>query len=520
MTRYFCIDPSHRRDGGIRPVDVTTQVRLELGFLPRESAYLASSSDVIRRVRQLSVGSPGSAERDAEMRRILTGTTHPLDAPVVLVGDLPDGRGPGLYDLDDLRATAPGMSRTTASSQSGGSDDLIVISDEPHPSPRRRFSLSSSERQTAAVQHEARTEVVPQGMYPVLDLARRLADAPADVDAIVETIRRTPTYEGRREEHVGSPWRVVVECPEVEGDPPEYHRVVFTGTGDPEPLDVFGTPAAGWDVVLEDAATTDLAPDRATGRAESFLRGLLVVEVATAVALLVLTWLSGGLAMASRETPGWLGLAMVIGLAAVAIGAVALYAPAGADGNANDTIVLRRFYESRSQLLSTATAISGCLFAIALVAGIVPPMISTNETLPSPTVSFDATGSPVTTTVRLDVGGIGTDQTVAVEIRQYATATGAGTTIGFVTANGDRDGRVIVDETAALDRGAQYMSVRVTVDGVGPPDCSPTTAGAAGCTVLAVPPLGAGVVQNGRVVVTNGATATATVTGPTATPSP
>jgi hypothetical protein len=224
--------------------------------------------------------------------------------------------------------------------------------------------------------------------------------------------------------------------------------------------------------------------------------------------------------MASRETPGWLGLAMVLGLAALAIGAVALYAPPGADGNANDTIVLRRFYESRLQLLSIATAVSGCLFAIALVVGIVPPMVSTNDTVSSPIVTFDARQSPVTTTVRLDLGGIGTDETVVVQIRQYATAAGGGRTIGFVTANGDRDGRVTIDETAALDRGAQYMSVLVNVDGAGPTDCSPVTAGTTGCTVLAVPPLGAGVVQNGRVVLTNGATATATVTSPSASPSP
>ncbi len=520
MTRYFCIDPSHRRDGGIRPVDVTTQVRLELGFLPRESAYLASSADVIKRVSQLKVGSEGSVERGAEIRRILTGTTHPLDAPVVLVGELPDGRGPGLYDLDDLRATGPTMSRAIATSESGSTDDLIVISDEPEPSqPRRRFGFSSQERQSTAVEHP-RTEVLPQGMYSVLELANRLADTPADVDAIVETIRRTPTYEGHREEHVGSPWRVVVECPEAEGDPPQYHRVVFTGTGDPEPLDVFGTPAAGWDVVLEDAATTDLAPDRATGRAEAFLGGLLAVEGVTAVGLLLLTWLSGALGMASRETPGWLGFSIVLGIAAFAIGAVALYAPSGADGNANDTMVLRRFYESRSQLLSTATAISGGLFAIALLVGLVPPMLATNDTLPSPAVTFDARTTPVTTTVVLDAGGIGTDQTVSVEMRQYASAGSAGTTIGFVTANGDREGNVHVDQTAALDRGAQFMSVLVTVDGVGPADCSPTAPDATGCTVLAVPPLGAGVLQDGRVIVNNGATATANVTSPSASPSP
>ena len=52
MTRYFCTDRSHRRNGRTRAIDVTPQVRLELGFMPRQSAYLASTADVVRRASQ------------------------------------------------------------------------------------------------------------------------------------------------------------------------------------------------------------------------------------------------------------------------------------------------------------------------------------------------------------------------------------------------------------------------------------------------------------------------------------
>jgi len=81
MTRYLCVDPSHTLGGEPAAIDLTAQVRLEREFLPRESAYLADSGDVIRRVNDL--GEVDGALRAAAVRRILTGTTSPLDAPVV-----------------------------------------------------------------------------------------------------------------------------------------------------------------------------------------------------------------------------------------------------------------------------------------------------------------------------------------------------------------------------------------------------------------------------------------------------
>ena len=82
MTRYLCAHPGHERKGRARAVDVTAQVRLEREFLPRESAYLASTDDAIARVAALRTGDP--VDRLAQVRRVLTGTMAPIDAPVVL----------------------------------------------------------------------------------------------------------------------------------------------------------------------------------------------------------------------------------------------------------------------------------------------------------------------------------------------------------------------------------------------------------------------------------------------------
>ncbi len=78
------------------------------------------------------------------------------------------------------------------------------------------------------------------------------------------------------------PWRVVIECPTPVGEPPAQHRVVFTGTGDHEPAEVLGTPAVGWDLALEDAASVDLAPPTPSHRAERRLKVVLIAEMAIA----------------------------------------------------------------------------------------------------------------------------------------------------------------------------------------------------------------------------------------------
>ena len=108
MTRYLCAHPGHERKGRARAVDVTAQVRLEREFLPRESAYLASTDDAIARVAALRTGDP--VDRLAQVRRVLTGTMAPIDAPVVLAASATD-RVPGLYELDELRRSDPAIER-------------------------------------------------------------------------------------------------------------------------------------------------------------------------------------------------------------------------------------------------------------------------------------------------------------------------------------------------------------------------------------------------------------------------
>jgi hypothetical protein len=80
-------------------------------------------------------------------------------------------------------------------------------------------------------------------------------------------------------------------------------------------------------------------------------------------------------------------------------------------------------------------------------------------------------------------------------MRQYSAEGAEGVLIGRVTATGDSSGRVLVSEAMALDREARYMSVLVTVGNRSVGTCSPAGNSGTGCTVLSVPPLGAGVVR-------------------------
>jgi hypothetical protein len=168
---------------------------------------------------------------------------------------------------------------------------------------------------------------------------------------------------------------------------------------------------------------------------------------------------------------------------------------ADADGNANDTFVLRRHYSSRMQLLAMSTMLSAGIFALALASAIVPPVLDAQAPVPAPIVTFAAGNRVVTATVQLDGRDIATDELVTVETRQYSAEAAEGILIGRVTATGDSAGRVLVSEAMALDRGARYMSVLVTVGDRSTGTCSPSGAGGAGCTVVSVPPLGAGIVR-------------------------
>jgi hypothetical protein len=425
---------------------------------------------------------------------VLTGTTAPIDVPVVLAARSSD-RVPGLYEMDELRRSDPSIATLLDRrlDASPGVDDVVVLSDATTPAVGVATPPTET-MTTTQLEQVQRARVLPQGIFPVMELSARIADARPDEGSIAEAIKATPTMSTPLDERTG-PWRVVIECPTTVGEPPTQHRVVFTGTGDHEPAEVLGTPAVGWDVALEDAATVDLAPPTPSRRAERRLKAVLIAELAIALVVAGLAWASGALAHAVRETPGWLGFAITIGLAAFAIGLISLLGRADADGNANDTFVLRRHYSSRMQLLAMSTMLSAGIFALALASAIVPPVLDAQAPVPAPIVTFAAGNRVVTATVQLDGRDIATDELVTVETRQYSAEAAEGILIGRVTATGDSAGRVLVSEAMALDRGARYMSVLVTVGDRSTGTCSPSGAGGAGCTVVSVPPLGAGIVR-------------------------
>lgn len=492
MTRYLCVHPGHERKGRAQAVDVTAQVRLEREFQPRESAYLASTDEVITRVRAIATSDP--VDRLSEVRRVLTGTTAPIDAPVVLVAGASD-RVPGLYEMDELRRSDPSVATLLErrADAAPGVDDVVVLSD-PEPQSGTPQASTPETMTTTQLEQVQRARVLPQGVFPVMELSARLADAPADDDAIVRAIHGTSSVSAPLAERTG-PWRVVIECPTPVGDPPAHHRVVFTGVGEPEPAQVLGTPAVGWDVALEDAAGVDLVPPLPARRAERRLTMVLIAELAIAGVMVALAWASGALAQAVRETPGWLGFAVTIAVAAFAIGLVSLLGRADAEGNANDTFVLRRHYASRAQLLSVSTLVSAGIFALAIASAVVPPVLDAEPPVPAPMVTFAAGNRVVTATVELEGRDIATDDLVTVEMRQFSGETAEGILIGRVTATGDSAGRVLVADAMALDRGARYLSVLVTVGERSSTTCAPAGPSGPGCTVLSVPPLGAGIVR-------------------------
>ena len=123
--------------------------------------------------------------------------------------------------------------------------------------------------------------VLPQGVYPVLELATRLAEADVETDSLVDVIHATPSYGSLATEESHRPWRVIVECPVATGEPLTRHQTIFTGTGETEPVEVLGTPAVGNDVVLDTAASKEAVMPFPARRAE---RGLQIALLAAAAA--------------------------------------------------------------------------------------------------------------------------------------------------------------------------------------------------------------------------------------------
>jgi hypothetical protein len=447
VTRYFCDDVSHWREGEPRTVDVTAQVRLELGYVVDREAFAADVEEVIRRIQLVSTRDRST--RRAEIREILTGTTTPTGAPVRLV----EGRAGGAGEVVHLPEAA--------SAVRGG------VSTRTDPRTDRGASLT--------------------GTFAADELAGRLAEADPTPEALADVIRRTPPSAGRNADEVGHPWRVVVTCPVAEGDPPTEHRVVFAGTGEAERLDVFGIPASNWDLALEATAASDLAPAHGTRRAERLLGSLLAAEIIVAIALVATTWLSGALGMAAREASGWLALAVVLGVGAIAFAAIGLLGPRAPQGNVNDTLVVSGFYASRTEMLWIATVVSIALFAGGLAVAFIGPLGADDGALPVPSVSFTTQGARTSAVLDLAATNVAIDQGVQLTVRAYPTTTSTGTTIGTVASTGTSDGTVTLHDVVGVPTGSRYIAVLVGVDGNGPVSCGPAATGAAGCTLLAVP---------------------------------
>ena len=323
-----------------------------------------------------------------------------------------------------------------------GSEDLVVLRDQqpplrpdgstvqPGPGPTRPMVETVSIPEVRSDQ----AVVLPQGVYPVLELATRLAEADLETDSLVDVIHATPSYGSLATEESRRPWRVIVECPVATGEPLTRHQMIFTGTGETEPVEVLGTPAVGNDVVLDRAASKEAVMPFPARRAERGLQIALLAAALIAAALLVITWTSGGLALAVRETPVWLGLSVTLGVAAMAVGLVALASRSDAEGNTNDTFVLRRHYASRIDMLWYATLATAVLFALSVAAGVIPPILASETPVPSAAITFDAGRALVTATVQVQTQGLATDQPVTVQMRQYSTESSNGILIGLVTS--------------------------------------------------------------------------------------
>lgn len=495
MTRYCCADSTHRRGTDPRTIDVTAQVRLERELQPRAAAYLASTERILASVPL--VEEEDEARRVDAVRELLTGSPHPREAAVILASERSVGRGPGLYEVEELSGSEPGIDRLVATasqrqpSATMGEDVYVLEEPPPTGSDAGTVALGDQVAGDVLVTQASGTRILPQGVFELDELANRLAHASTGEASLVESIRSAPQHAGSIVQE-NWPWRVVINCPGLEGDPPLRHQIAFTGTGGVEPAVVYGTPAAGWDAIIESAVETDLAPPLAMSRMERRVKVLVLAELAIAALLFALAWGSGALAMAARETPAWLGFAAVLLLGSLVFAATPLYAPSGADGNANDTLVIGRFYRSRLELLGWAAAISATLFALSVLAAVVPPMVAASPLLPGATVSFDSGAQPVTALVTVAAGDIATDRSLVMDVRQFGRGDQVGTVVGHVVTTGNADGRIEIAESIALDAGAQYLSVGFHYGDAALAICGPMSS-QPGCTVVAVPPLGAGI---------------------------
>lgn len=499
MTRYLCAHPSHARGSERRAVDVTAQVRLERRLPPRAIAYLAESDEIVRRVAAIRHDDP--IDRRRAVNAILTGDPAPRDGAVVLLASGRVSKPPGIYELDALRADEPAIDRLIrreGDAPSGanvgevltledldGDDDADDIDGTPEASagPGRTRMLQRAPARR-------RTERIPEGIYRLSVLADRLAGAGTDRDDVLDELREIPRITGAWHDRGVQPWRVVVDCPVAEGDPPVMHRAVFVGDGRVSPGEVFGIPLSGRESLYEDVASRTWSPVASLERVERRLRWILIGLAIVSAILAGAAWLTGALGFVTREEPWLLAAAVVCLAAAFAIGAFTLARPATRRANLNDTLVVRRVTHDQVVFTEWMTGAVATFAALALVFGMIGPVLVLGRgrpSVPAPTVSFERARAPVAATVRIGADDVASDETMWVEMRTFASADAPPTLVASLSASGDREGRIDFAQTVAVNPRAAFFSVLIWFGDDAAPTCTPVEATEPGCTVLAVP---------------------------------
>ncbi|MEP6757872.1 MAG: hypothetical protein ABJB55_01600 [Actinomycetota bacterium] len=478
MTRYLCIDDSHRRDGKRVPVDLTDSVRLERSLVPRPSVYLAVTEDLIEH----AISMPGTAaDRRVGIERFLTGESEPTPLPVVLVSERSTGRPRGRYEWDDLRRDPSLLDRLAAGPAGDprgahAADDVIFLGDAVPETAGGTDLLRKV---------QPRLRVIPQGIFDLHELAAAIAVAGSSDASMIDAIRTAP-HATVGDVVAETPWRVIVPCPVTETGE-AMHLVMFTGLEGREPVVLYGTPAAGLDESVETTAPGDLFPAAELARAERGASLLVASELLIATAILLGAWASGALAVVAREHAVWLGVSLVLGISAVAFGLLPQFATRDPDTNPNDIFVARRSYADRISMFGWACAISAVLFGLSLVTGIGPALGTDAEPTSSASVTFHTATSPVLATIQVDVANATPDEAIAILVTSFASTDAPGVGVAQLSELATEVGTSETVQSLSMRPGDDFLAISVGTEQTAAPNCTPLTSQTAGCTVVAIP---------------------------------